>query len=111
MNTQESDLLRDILGWMGMSSADIDAFLSQSADSPGTKDREIEEALGVLGLSGKPSREELQMARRRAMKDFHPDRYQSADLPDSVKAVIAKQAAAVNVAFDALMKAYGYDRN
>ena len=104
-NAREGRLLRELLSLQGMSASDLDRFLA----SLGLPDQSrIDDCLTLLGLSGAPTREELQRAWRQAASEFHPDRYHALGMPDAVKEMIACRSAEINAAYEALRKAYGY---
>lgn len=105
ISTAEVRFFREQLPKLGMGQEQLAEFLK----SLGVADeRELEPYLSLLGLSGRPSFDELRRAWRRTIKDFHPDRYHGAELPPTVQAMIAAKSAEINAAYDALRKAYGY---
>ena len=105
VNSSEIRLMSGLLPGLGMAQDQVAGFLASLGL---VDDRQLEACLSLLGLSGRPSAAELMQAWRRAMKDFHPDRYQGSELPAAVKAMIVEKGAAINAAYDALRKAYGY---
>jgi DnaJ like chaperone protein len=105
VNQREAQLMRELLSQLGMQESDLDTF----QNSLGLVDnKNIDACLALLGLSGRPSKEELRRAWQRAMKDFHSDRYHGTELPEAIKTMIAKQGAEINAAHDTLKKAFGY---
>lgn len=105
INHREAQLMMELLSRLGMQQSDLHAFQSSLglADS-----RSIDACLRLLGLSDRPSKEELRRAWQRAMRDFHPDRYHGTELPESIKTMIARQGAEINAAYDELKRAFGY---
>ena len=60
----------------------------------------------VLGVPSAASFEDIKAAWHRLSKVYHPDRYQSADLPPEVREYLAAMARRVNAAFSALESAH-----
>ena len=106
VNPAEANCMKDMLRLLGAREVDLHEFISSLGLSNPAP--ELEACLTVLSLTGKPTQEELLKAWRRAVRDFHPDRYQSRDLPDAVKSVLAQRTLEINSAYETLAKAYGY---
>lgn len=58
----------------------------------------------VLGVAPDVPEDELRAARRRLLADCHPDRVKTRGLPDEFVEVFEAKAAAVNAAFDAVLR-------
>ncbi|MDO1559739.1 DnaJ family molecular chaperone [Brevundimonas sp. 2R-24] len=58
----------------------------------------------IMGVGPEVSDAELAQARRRLLADTHPDRLKARGLPPSFEGVFAAKAAAVNAAFDEIMR-------
>ncbi len=56
----------------------------------------------ILGLSGAACWDDIKVAYHRLAKLYHPDRYNSAELPSEVRDYLATMARRVNAAFSAL---------
>ncbi len=103
-NVRETRLVLHILAHAGMSAPELEAC----ASGLGLPDQKrIDECLAILGLSGEPTRDELQRAWRRATKEFHPDRYHGEAMPEAVRAMIAARCVEVNEAYETLSKGLG----
>jgi hypothetical protein len=57
---------------------------------------------GILGLPLGAPYEDVRAAYLRKVKDYHPDRYANAELPEEVRAYLAAMARRINAAFAAL---------
>jgi len=77
-----------------------DAFEEHTPITPETSPRE--KALFMLGLSGKPTKEEIKKAYREKSKDFHPDAIQGKGLNDIFIKFAEEQFKALTDAYDLL---------
>lgn len=69
-------------------------------DSPGTQ---LDAAYATLEVSPSASDEEIDLAYRRQMARYHPDK--AAGAPEDIRALAEERARAVNAAYDHIVKA------
>lgn len=101
----EIQLIKEMMLSLGMDQEPLKRFIETLGVCESEK---VEQCLALLGLTGRPSEAVLRNAWRRAMKDFHPDKYHASQLPEAVRAMIAQKGAEINAAYDTLQREYGY---
>lgn len=63
-----------------------------------------EDPYGILQLSPEATEDEIKAQRRKLLAEVHPDRVRARGLPEEYLEVFTKKAAAINAAFDTVMK-------
>jgi len=67
------------------------------------RDRSLDDAYATLESSPEDSTEALDVAYRRLMSKYHPDRV--VDATDEIRALAEERARAINAAYDAILRA------
>lgn len=89
-------LIRSLPLLQSLFNAKVSANQQQTPTTPkGSSDLSVDEALEVLGLEGKPSKEDIIEAHRRLIQKLHPDRggndYLAAKLNQAKEVLLAQQ--------------------
>ncbi len=78
---------------------------SAPIDNKSEVNKDITEALTLLGLNGKPTREQIKSAYRKKISEYHPDKVNG--LGDKLKALAEEESKRINLAIEVLKKS-GY---
>jgi DnaJ-domain-containing protein 1 len=71
--------------------------------SPDAPDNPLDQAYATLEVSPSASDEEIDLAYRRQMTRYHPDK--AAGAPEDIRALAEERARAINAAYDRIVKA------